>query len=226
MLSRLIPPAARRELFICSACILWCLVAYYGRHYFLGQTRWGFMRWNIFLACIPFGLSFVMRYWSGIRSRLLLALPWLLFLPNAPYVATDLIHLTTKSTDSPWHDLFFLLSCSGTGMVLGYLSLRHVHEMIEHATSRWMAWLSVLSVLMLTSFGIYLGRFLRWNSWDVATHPWSLLQTIADRFIQPHEHPRTWAFTCAMTAMLALGYGFVELMRAPQAERAESSGGR
>ena len=69
MLSRLLPPAARRELFICSACLLWCLVAFYGRKYFLGETRWRFMSWNVFLACIPFGFSLAMRYWCGTLGR-------------------------------------------------------------------------------------------------------------------------------------------------------------
>jgi uncharacterized membrane protein len=208
-------PAARKDVSIAVVGLLWCAIAYYGRVFLLGEARWRFMGWNLFLAVVPFGLSFLMRYALGTWGRVLGFLPWLLFLPNAPYVATDLIHLTTKSSDSPWHDLLFLLSCSGVGMMLGYLSLRHVHEIIEQTLGLWIARASVVVLLLLSSFGIYLGRFLRWNSWDIATHPWELLGTVAGRFIQPHHHPRTWAFTLAFGAMLMLGYAFIELLRAP-----------
>jgi uncharacterized membrane protein len=215
MLKRLIPAAAVRELVLCLACLSWCVIAYYGRGYLLGETRWHFMGWNLFLAVVPFGLSFAMRYWLGWIGRGLLALPWLLFLPNAPYVATDIIHLTNKSTASPWHDLLFLLSCAASGMVLGYLSLRHVHEIVEETTNRWIAWLTVSSVLTLSSFGIYLGRFLRWNSWDLATQPKSLLIDIGHRFLEPQHYTKAWAFTMALTVMLGLGYGTLEILRAP-----------
>ena len=86
---------------------------------------------------------------------------WLLFLPNAPYTLTDLLHLTTAASAPAWYDLALLLSCAGTGLLLGYLSLIDVHDLVAKTFGLAMGWLLAFASLLLSGFAIYLGRFLR-----------------------------------------------------------------
>jgi uncharacterized membrane protein len=64
----------------------------------------------------------------------------------------------------------------------------------------------VVAVLFLGSFGVYLGRFLRWNSWDILANPVSLLLEVAVRFTNPFLHYRTWIVTTLLTCLFCLLY--------------------
>ncbi len=63
-----------------------------------------------------------------------------------------------------------------------------------------------MATLFLGSFGVYIGRFLRWNSWDIVTNPFSLLVEIAKQFAMPFQHYRTWAVTVLLTGLFSLLY--------------------
>jgi uncharacterized membrane protein len=130
---------------------------------------------------------------------------WLLFLPNAPYILTDLLHLTAKSPAPPWYDLALLLSCAGTGLLLGYLSLLDVHGIIARRFNPAIGWAAAVSSLVLSGFAIYLGRFLRWNSWDVMTRP-AIVFDIVDGLLHPGSHIRPLAVTLIFGIILAFGY--------------------
>jgi uncharacterized membrane protein len=105
-----------------------------------------------------------------------------------------------------WYDLVLLLSFSGTGLLIGYLSLDDVQETVAKRFGAVAGWLTVIVSLLLTGFGIYLGRFLRWNSWDVLTNPGGLFADLADRVLNPMSHPRTVAVTFVFSVALTLGY--------------------
>src|SRR6185295_15605158 len=157
-----------------------------------------FLIWNLFLAGIPLVASTFLRLARHWRLPLIIQAGclglWLLFLPNAPYILTDLLHLTAQSPAPAWYDLALLLSCAGTGLLVGYLSLIDVHDIVAASLGKAMGWLLALSSLFLSGFAIYLGRFLRWNSWDVLTRP-TILFDIADGVVHPASHSRTLAVT-------------------------------
>jgi uncharacterized membrane protein len=140
------------------------------------QVIYAFLLWNLFLAWIPLIVSLVVydlyragqtRSW---RFGCLAAL-WLLFYPNAPYILTDIIHLTERFEKVFWIDLSLVLSCGFTGLVLGFVSLYLTHSMVAEAFSPKLGWAFTAAVSCVSGFGIYLGRFLRFNSWDVVLNP-------------------------------------------------------
>lgn len=172
--------------------------------------RYSFLVWNLFLAAIPLGLSLRLgKMRRPLHTWLLLAV-WLLFFPNAPYVLTDLIHLTPHNHGHVplWLDLVMLLSFALVSLWLGFQSLRQVQHWFEQRWSQVAAWWVTVGTLVLSGFGVYLGRFLRWNSWDLVNRPHQLLGDVFARVFAPLEHAQTWAFTAGYAGMLVLAYLF------------------
>ena len=176
-----------------------------------------FLNWNLFLAFIPWALSSGLMLYPRLQhKKRFMALTlgvWLLFFPNAPYILTDLFHLQLELTMPVWFDLVLILSFAWVGLMFGLKSLWD----IEYLMQFWVKpkWIPVVSMLLLFlgSFGIYLGRFLRWNSWDIIQQPVALLYDVGDRFINPFAHPRTWAVTLLMWVFLSMVYWFFRLLR-------------
>ncbi|MBB5033502.1 DUF1361 domain-containing protein [Prosthecobacter vanneervenii] len=200
--------SARVFLLNLCAC-LWCCFTLVLRIHLAGHHHYAFMVWNLFLAAIPLGLSLGL---SRI-SRLSLALPvlalWLLFFPNAPYVLTDLIHLNEHPANVPkWLDLLMLLSFALVSLWLGFQSLHIVQHWFARKFSHATAWCVSVGSLGLSGFGVYLGRFDRWNSWDLLHRPASLLTRIASYVLHPLAHSRTWGFTLGFGTLLILAYLF------------------
>lgn len=166
--------------------------------------------WNLFLAWIPFALAYVAYALSWRRVWLFVAIPvfavlWLAFFPNAPYILTDLQYLSRASPDAPlWYDVILLIWFSWTGMLLGLVSLYMMHEIIQRHFGRWSGWLFVIVVSGLTSTGIYVGRFLRWNSWDIIQNPSELAMDILGLVIDPSL--RLFAFTTLFTVFFIFVY--------------------
>ena len=131
--------------------------------------------WNLLLAWIPFVVA--LHVYDGYRrqaSRLSLwagGLLWLVFFPNAPYIVTDFKHLRTWTGAPIWFDVVLVSAAAWCGLLLGFMSLYLLQAVVRRALGTVNAWVFVFAVLALSSFGIYLGRFLRWNSWDVFTRP-------------------------------------------------------
>jgi len=121
--------------------------------------------------------------------------------------------LRTTSPAPAWYDLALLLSCAGTGLLLGYLSLVDVQGIVARKFSPALGWLLALSSLLLSGFAIYLGRFLRWNSWDVLARP-GIMFEILDGVLHPAAHIRTLAVTLIFGIILALGYLSLQLLLA------------
>src|SRR6185312_633328 len=119
---------------------------------------------------------------------------WLLFLPNAPYIFTDLTHLSTRFFPHFWPDLSLVLLFSFTGFLLGFLSLYLMQSVVTEIRGRVIGWLFTAGATGLASCGIYLGRFLRRNSWDVVTHPVGLSHDIGYLAAHPLANPHSLAF--------------------------------
>jgi uncharacterized membrane protein len=166
--------------------------------------------WNLFLAWIPFVVALVVydRYERGSTGLPLLAggVVWLLFFPNAPYIVTDLRYLGSWDGAPVWFDVVLASAAAWAGLALGFLSLYLMQAVVRRLLGTLNAWLFVLGVLALGSFGIYLGRFQRWNSWDVFTQPGALLNDLQAGLSAPADQAKALAVTVLFTAFLGATY--------------------
>lgn len=171
------------------------------------NIRYIFLNWNLFLALIPWLASTWLK--QKIRPAMastLVILLWILFFPNSPYILTDLFHLRKNSDMPMWYDLIMILSYAWTGLLFGFMSLMDIESLAEKWLSKKMIPFAICILFFITSFGVYLGRFLRWNSWDIITNPTSLASDILHQFIEPQHHLRTWGLTLLMGSLLSLMY--------------------
>jgi len=189
---------------------LFCVALVAARIAYSDSRRYTSLVWNLFLAWIPFVLAYVAYALSWKRVWLYIVIPvfaflWLIFFPNAPYILTDLQHLGRLSTDTPlWYDVIMLIWFSWTGMLLGLISLYLMHEIVQRNFGRWPGWLFVMFVSGLSSAGIYVGRFLRWNSWDILQNPSELAVDILGLAIDPSL--RLLAFTTLFAVFFLFVY--------------------
>jgi uncharacterized membrane protein len=184
--------------------------------YIITDTRiFLFLNWNLFLAIIPFIISSYLIH-KKIQNKsiiLLMISAWILFFPNAPYILTDLFHLKNRGSAPIWFDLILILTFVWTGMTFGFMSLRHIEILIKPFTTPFQKNIVIILFLFLSSFGIYLGRFLRWNSWHIINKPILIFNDISDRVISPTEHPRTWGVTILMGMLLNIIYFSIKMIR-------------
>jgi uncharacterized membrane protein len=178
--------------------------------------------WNLFLAWIPFALAIAVYDGArrGAGRGLLLAggALWLLFFPNAPYIVTDFQHLRSWDNAPVWFDVVLVSTAAWTGLLLGFVSLYLVQAVVARVWGAVNAWGVAFVVLALSSYGIYLGRFERWNSWDVFGRPRLLLDSVRDSLLEPTARPV--AVTVLFTAFLTLTYAvFYSVVRLGAGER-------
>jgi uncharacterized membrane protein len=176
-----------------------------------GQVRYGFLIWNLFLAWLPLVFALLACDEHRAETRrgwrfLGFAGAWLLFFPNAPYIFTDLIHLTNRFLYHFWIDLTLILICAFTGLVIGFVSLYLMQGIVSRIYGRMTSWLFVAAMVGLSSFGVYLGRFLRFNSWDIFTKPAKLYDGIGSWASDPLSSPITIAFPILFAAFLFTAY--------------------
>ncbi|MFO0745713.1 MAG: DUF1361 domain-containing protein [Myxococcota bacterium] len=166
---------------------------------------YGFLAWNLFLAWIPLVAALLAQrltraHWALWGAALV---GWLAFFPNAPYIVTDLMHLRTTRGAPLWLDVLVVGSAAATGLLLGLASLRLVHASLARRSGKaWVGWVVSLAVCFLAALGVYLGRFQRWNTWDLLTKPDELL---ADAWSALAE-PRLLAFGFLFGLALVVAY--------------------
>ena len=171
-----------------------------------------FLVWNLFLAVIPFGItSYLISKQNISKVWFILAFGfWLLFLPNAPYITTDLLHLMHSERDWMWLDVLVILSFAINGLLLFFLSVSDMEKLLEDHLKNSLVKPALLCTFGLTAFGIYLGRFLRYNSWEILEHPKMILSDILNiLFLQPNKE--AWLFTLTFGSFLWISY---ELLKA------------
>lgn len=159
-----------------------------------------FLAWNLFLAWVPVFFAWLWRYrlqdkplkkW---KSFVMFCL-WLLFFPNSPYIITDSVHLNIRFNPSVWSDTLLLFSCAFAGLVVGLYSLYIVHKILERSFNAAHTWLIITGSLILTGFGIYLGRVQRWNSWDLFSNPANLMMDVFEQMSNPAAINMTVGFS-------------------------------
>ena len=196
-------------LLILSASLILTAVLLAFRAFLTHHLSFLFLVWNLFLAAIPLGLTVLLGLLTPAgRRRWLLPVGalWLLFFPNAPYVLTDLLHLHERPGVPLWFDLTLILTAAWNGLMLGYASLLDMQRFVEERLGWVPGWAFTTLTLLLSAYGIYLGRFLRWNSWNIVTNPFSLAYDILDTLLHPSHHPRAWGVTVLFGVFLLLGY--------------------
>lgn len=191
--------------------------------------EFAYLVWNLFLAWVPLLLVLQLeqmlrtKLWSS-WATLLCTVLWLGFLPNSFYLITDYIHLqeVTPRVDLLYDVVMFSLFIFN-GVLLGYISLYLVHWQLVQRVSARVAAMLVGLVLLISSFAIYIGRELRWNTWDILTNPASLLFDVSDRVLNPREHPQAFTTTVTFFILLASVYTIMWTIARYAARRPQSN---
>lgn len=177
------------------------------------SLNYRFLVWNLILAWIPFLFASI-AYASAITRKPVMviviagcAIAWLIFFPNAPYILTDFQHLAVTDSRVPvWFDVILLIWFAWTGLLLGILSLYFMQEIVNRWFSITAGWFFAVVVISLSSFGIYLGRFGRWNSWDLWQNPTAVLRDVYDVVRHPRANISTLGFTLIFTLFFLFIY--------------------
>ena len=187
-----------------------------------GRASYGFLGWNTCLAWLPIGFAIA---WAraaeerrgGLRANAFAA-AWLLFLPNAPYLLTDTQHFNQDQAAPRWYDSLLFGANALNGLMLGSAALAIGHRTLDRSLGTTRAWAAIVVACLLSGFGVYLGRFVRLNSWNVATDPLRVLRVVAGPVLAPLDHVKAWFFTLVAGAVQLLCYltlrGYASLQRA------------
>jgi uncharacterized membrane protein len=185
-----------------------------------GNVDFWFLIWNLGLAWIPFLLALgAYAYARRAVSMLALGVGWLIFFPNAPYIVTDFVHLQRGLPIPFWYDALTIGAFAAVGLGLGFASLYLMQSVVRREVGAAAGWATVVVASALGSLGIYLGRFVRANSWDVLTRPEWLARLAHARLLDPLGNPRLIAVTCAFTLLLTVGYATLYRALAPRSEQ-------
>jgi uncharacterized membrane protein len=192
-------------LFSCGMVIL--RVIHTGRITYLSLV------WNLFLAYIPYFISQYLARRAGNPlpkwSFVALVLTWLLFVPNTFYIITDLFHLNghyQRREGMQWFDLVLIFSFAWNGLLLGILSLRQMEKILLPLLAPLNRIFFLYPVMWLIALGVYIGRYLRYNSWDVLTDPLDLLGDLSDLTLHPLRNHDAWDMIFCFSIFLTLMY--------------------
>jgi uncharacterized membrane protein len=184
--------------YVLTATSVLCTILIVVRAFQVDYVQYRFLLWNLFLAWLPLMVSIPAMLLTRIAKGINLAIGliicgviWLLLYPNAPYLTTDFIHLIfSPSYDGYgeyqkdrlllWYDLVLFFLFSWCGLLLGYVSMRHFHSIVSHYINAWVGWMFVIGVSFLGGFGVYLGRVIGLNSWDVLFSPFRLVVSVLE----------------------------------------------
>lgn len=179
------------------------------RGWYAESLHFRFLAWNLVLAVIPALAAAAMARSDRGRKPVLVALwgtVWLMFLPNAPYLITDLVHLAPRPPVPYWFDIGLFAAFAGAGVLAAFSSFGDVQQVASRHFGRWAGWAVVALASFAAGFGIELGRMGRWNSWSMLTQPTSLFPEILARVLEPWEHPRAFAVALLYGSVLLFGY--------------------
>ena len=190
---------------------------------YTGTYRYLFLVWNLFLAWLPYAISGRFKHCMHAPRYMqyILLIAWLMLFPNALYIITDFIHLQIETNMPVWYDAILLFASSFLGLVLAFLSIQKAENVLAKMYPSKSLRLFAPIVLSLGAFGVFLGRFLRWNSWDVINNPAGLFQDIFSILFFPHHNVSTWLITGLLSSMYCLMYFFLKHLQSALGERRE-----
>jgi len=183
-----------------SICRIWLTDSY----------EYAFMTWNLFLALAPFVISYFVASYEALYPKLLVGLcflTWLVFYPNGPYLITDLIHLRDhRKGPLLWFDLILFFSYAYVGLLLAVDSAKHIHEVMARYIYKRLTYVIMSMFFFAVAFGVYLGRFMRWNSWDLFYRPLDIFGDLADCVLNPTDNAKAYLMTIFFGLMLNIVY--------------------
>jgi uncharacterized membrane protein len=184
-------------------CLLWI-----GRVIYTRSFTYSHVLWNLFLAWVPVALVWIATEQHGASRwiRGLAAVGWLIFLPNSPYLITDLIHLRPTGQIPLLFDGILLFSLGLSGLAIGLITVYWMEQAVVGRFGRWARLVFSAGAMGMAGFGVYVGRFLRWNSWDVLVRPLELARELAQYALHPFVHWRAWAAAALFTLLFASVY--------------------
>lgn len=175
-----------------------------------GQITYLFLFWNLFLAAIPYFISSHFSTKRGGQSfsifEKFLVIVWVLFLPNAPYILTDLFHLNSLSGIPLWFDLILILFFALTGLLFWIISMIQMKNVMKHFLNRRVVYFLEVLLIFASGYGVYIGRYQRWNSWDLILHGGEILTESFQIFINPLINIEVFAMTFCFSFLLAFIY--------------------
>lgn len=187
------------------------------RLWFANEKKFLFLNWNLFLAFLPWVFStLILLKVNDKKDKKFLyffVVGWILLLPNSFYILTDFFHFRLISKMPEWFDLLLILFFVWLGLLYGILSILDMEKVLKSVISPRLEKLIISVFFFVISFGIYLGRYLRWNSWDVLSSPYFLFKDIFDIFFFPFSNLRAWSMTILMGIFLNLIYWSFRLVR-------------
>ena len=175
------------------------------------QRAYIFLVWNLFLAWVPYGWSMWVaasqrRYPRDWWRLLLPGALWLLFFPNALYIITDFVHLRERPPVPLWYDIGLLAAFAWSGCFLAVVSLQTMQRLVRQYCGALISWLFVGASVGLSGLGVYLGRFERWNSWDLLLSPHAVLVAAARPLLFPLSHIRPLGASAMFATILMTWY--------------------
>jgi uncharacterized membrane protein len=188
------------------ACAIW-----FGRLFRSEFIGYAFIPYNLLLAWIPYLFSLVVgilhsrypgRWWLLVAPFVF----WMIFFPNAPYLVTDLLHLDPAPPVPVWYDIGLFASFVWTGCLIAVISLNIMQSAVKSYIGAIASWLFVAGMVVLSGLGIYLGRFLNWNSWDLFFKPREVFADVLIRVIHPIRNPQIYGVTLMFAAFLLVCY--------------------
>ncbi len=175
---------------------------------FTGRSMFIFLIWNLFLATVPLYFSYVTLTTQVRFKQWIFGLLWLLFFPNTVYIVTDLFHLKERMEIPIWYDLLILYTSALMGLVMGVLSLRNIEKLFARYSQRKRDQF-IFVVSALCGYGIYLGRFERWNSWDIVFQPYYLVYNIVHDVLHPFVNIDVWMLSLCFGIWVYLLYKYL-----------------
>lgn len=193
------------------------------------SSAYAYLVWNLFLAWLPLLLGVLIvrllakRLWSSWLPVVLTGV-WLMLLPNSFYMISDYVHVQTMPPTDLLFNIVTFTAFIVTAAMLGFYSLQMLHIQLRRRIGGYVAAALVAIILFACSFAIYLGRDLRWNSWDIVLNPAGILFDVSDRIIHPLGHPGTLSIT--LSFFVLLGSLYVLGWQIGEATRQEGHGKR
>lgn len=170
-----------------------------------------YILWNIFLAFVPFIISsFLLFYYKEKKVNHILLIMgmflWLIFIPNAPYIITDFVHLGEIRFIPILFDILLIFSSATLGLILGANSMFHIEQIFNLKYSKTKTSIIMMIIILLISFGLYLGRFLRFNSWDIFVNHTSLIKNVWNIFSDPSSSIEVFLYTIMFFSFIVVFY--------------------
>ena len=191
-----------------SMCFSVAMVAV--RIAYTGHLTFVFLNWNLFLAWLPYALTSWLKQRQEKRlNRWKLAalfVLWLLFIPNTFYILTDLFHLGSQNNVPLWYDLALIISFAWNGLLLGILSVRQMEKTLQPWLGGKHELFFIYPIMWLNALGVYIGRYLRFNSWDIIANPFNLMADIISMMVHPLQHKEVWSMVACFSVFMTLVY--------------------